>query len=232
MKYFLLFTISLFLVSCSSDELISEDQNVTKDDIIVINSSKDFERYIEKLTEQLEENYFIEDEFIISNSHSLENTSITTKALSQSITVNGYDGRKVLQESRYRFGEWLYPSLNASHVYLGQLCEYTKYIEIPKGKTLVIPSLGGSFVKSSLEGSPYNIGYNSSNNPDLAEQGYVSRYISTSNNKDKYALYTYTVDIVKDLSTKKNLSKVEYMPMGINPKTFVFRYQYLDGIIW
>ncbi|MDR2002663.1 MAG: hypothetical protein LBQ74_06500 [Prevotella sp.] len=160
------------------------------------------------------------------NSNLFVNEDNLTKSTSQTLYAQGYDLKNILNKFSLTFG---FPraGLMQGVAYYTELCEYIKYVEIPKGYSIAIPSPKPPImIKSANTKSIYdsNMGYIP--NTSSFNIGYTIKYISTYGNKDKYAFITHVEEISKNLQNNQKLNPIVYNPDDVtNPTAFKFAYQ-------
>lgn len=229
--FIILFTV--FLDSCSSDNLdiFTGDTNSNPEiESIYIASENDSKKHIEQIYQSiLKKN---PDFFNFENSNSdlfiKSEENKVTKNSNQTYIVQGYDKKQVLKKYSLSYS---FPrqGLTQGVPYYTELCEYVKYVEIPKGYSIAIPSPKPPIMIMSVPKSSYNpnMGYI----PDTFNfrEGYLCKYISTSGSKDKYAFITHVEEITKNLQNNRALNPIVYNPNGVtNPSTFEFTYQIVN----
>lgn len=208
--FIILFGLSLY--GCSSD---LEYQNSESLIGYMINSKDDVDNHISEINNEVRK---IDSSYLTFKSSSfnsdlkkMRNTSINTINV-----VRGYDKRVVLKKYLLTFGFPYDSRLETNVHYYTELCQYVKYIDVPKGYSVIIPG-GNSSILRLLP--TLNMGYI----PNSQLQGYALQTVSSTQNK--FALVTNVEEIIKNNKTNKKLSPIFYIPQDLQPSKFEFKYQ-------
>lgn len=235
MRHFFLFIFSILLFSCSNNDTdILNDARDNNSELksIYTNSADEYYKHIKQSLQLIFDENPKSFEFVNSNSELFivnENDN-RIKSSSQTLYAFGFDKKAVLDKYKLTFGFPYHPRLLQGVPYYTELCQYTKYVEIPKGYSIAIPPPNQPNFMSVKTKSIYNpnMGYIPDN--FFGQTGYSIIYISSSGDKDKYAFITNVEIISKNLKNKKVLNPVVYCPEGVtNPETFEFAYQIVNS---
>lgn len=229
-KKLILFLGLLFsFLSCSHEPEIEEVNLNGEVQSIKIFSENDLRTHIEQIHADLKKQN--PQNFIFENPHSelfVSSTNNSLKSTNQTYIVSGYDKRSILKKYNLTFGFPYDSRIIAGVPYYTEFCEYIKYIEVPKGYSIVIPSSNPPLLTRGLLPTTLNMGYI----PDTFITGYTIRYISTIGSKEKYALVTQVEEIIRNTANNQTLSPFVFNPYDVvNPSTFQFKYQ-LQDLSW